>query len=515
MPRPLLPVIAVTLFLCFFRLGSVTLFDVDEAVFATATKEMVGSGDWITPTYNGENRYDKPILFYWLMAVPYLIFGVNEFSARFPSAVSALLLVPVVFLFVARFKDERSALYAGTSLALSIYFFIYSHAAVTDMALTLFITLSLVSLFLALSERERSPRADIYLYGFYFFSALAFLTKGLIGIVFPFGIGVVFLFITEGASSMKKLFSVRGVLIFLLVAAPWYLAQLTINGKEFFQQFFMKHHFMRYTGVISGHKGPFYYYIPALIIGLFPWVAFLPGGIFSAFRTRDRFLLFAFSWVAFVVLFFSLSTTKLPNYILPAVPAAAILISEGMSVDGRLGRFALILIAGMSLFLGAAFVVSRPYLLKFGVLETGWTIMAATVMFGLTAVCFFAFLIRKRLYPIIAGITATFLVIFSLEMFPLASKYMQETLFRYSVYAKERLGARDGLITYGINHPSIVFYSGHKVINAGSREELGALLKSGVNLIAISKSKDVELLRELGFNLLETEGKYAILEKRT
>src|SRR4030043_2456963 len=98
--RYLIPIIAITIFVSFFRLGSVTLFDVDEAVFAEATREMVESGRWITPTYNGENRYDKPILFYWLMAFLFKIFGVNEFAARLPSAVSGVLLCLAVYLFV-------------------------------------------------------------------------------------------------------------------------------------------------------------------------------------------------------------------------------------------------------------------------------------------------------------------------------------------------------------------------------------------------------------------------------
>src|SRR6266498_175509 len=151
MARFLLPVVVVALFISFFRLGSLTLFDVDEAVFAEATKEMVESSDYITPTYNGENRYDKPILFYWLMAAAYKVFGVNEFSARFPSAAAAVLTALALFLFLRVLRKEKDALYAAISLTLSIYFLAYSHAAVTDMTLTLFISLSLMSFFLSIT----------------------------------------------------------------------------------------------------------------------------------------------------------------------------------------------------------------------------------------------------------------------------------------------------------------------------------------------------------------------------
>jgi 4-amino-4-deoxy-L-arabinose transferase-like glycosyltransferase len=107
MKKYLFLIILIAVFISFFRLGSVTLFDVDEAVFAQATKEMIENADWITPTYNGENRYDKPILFYWLMAASYKVFGINEFAARFPSALSGVLLVLSVFLFVGHFRDDK------------------------------------------------------------------------------------------------------------------------------------------------------------------------------------------------------------------------------------------------------------------------------------------------------------------------------------------------------------------------------------------------------------------------
>ena len=241
---------------------------------------MVEGGNWITPTYNGENRYDKPILLYWLMAGSYKIFGVNEFGARFPSAVASCLLICSLFFFVNHFQDDKTALYAAMASFLSLSFFVYSHAAVTDMILTLFITLSLFSFYCSVAGNEKYPGKDtIYSYGFYLFSALAFLTKGLIGIVFPFGVALIYMIVTERWCGVKKVFRLKGLILFLLVSAPWYLAQLSINGRDFFEQFIVKHHFKRYTGVISGHKGPFYYYIPVLLIGLFPWIAYLPAGI--------------------------------------------------------------------------------------------------------------------------------------------------------------------------------------------------------------------------------------------
>lgn len=514
MTRFLLPVIAIAIFMSFFRLGSVTLFDVDEAVFAEATKEMVQSGDLITPTYNGENRYDKPILFYWLMAVSYSIFGINEFGARFPSALSGFILCMALFFFLRQFNNEKSAFYAVTSLALSIYFFAYSHAAVTDMTLTLFITLSLFSFYLSMEKDRR------YIYGLYIFSALAFLTKGLIGILFPFGIATIYMLVKDGLKGIRKIFNMKACVAFLIIALPWYIAQVIINGDEFIQAFFIKHHFKRYTGVISGHRGPIFYYIPMLIVGLFPWITFLPAGIRNVFKKNSeiqthnsKLNLFAFIWFAFIFVFFSFSTTKLPNYILPAIPALSILIASGMSQrDERWRRYSYGFLAVLSVLLGIAFIASKGYLLKLGIRNLNWTILIAAVMLMMAVIALYAIFTKKTIYGLFLFLMIAFLLVLSIWVLPLANQYLQGTLYRYSLYAKERLQGDERIITYGINNPSILFYSGHRVINVGNREQIASLKNYGRLIIA--REKDIEILKDLGFNLVEMDNGYAILERK-
>lgn len=528
MTRFFLPLVAVTLLVSFFGLGSFTLFDVDEAVFSEATKEMVASGDWITPTYNGENRYDKPILFYWLMGASYKVFGVNEFGARFPSALSGLLLVVALFFFVRHFCDVERAFYSALTLPLSLYFLVYSHAAVTDMTLTLFTSLALFSFFLSLQPREGARK---YLYGLYLFSAFAFLTKGLIGILFPFGIAVVYLLFAEGAWGVKRVFSAAGMLLFVAVSAPWYVAQLQINGNEFVQQFFIKHHFRRYTGVISGHRGPLYYYLPALIIGLMPWISFLPGGIRAALRYRkkpsqkddadakggDRSPdpgLFALVWFAFVFIFFSLSTTKLPNYILPAVPAACILVSGGMAEKGKWSKYANAGVVAIMVAIGIAFLLSEKYIARFGITDTGWILPASLAAFAAAVVCAYSAVTGRTMYRLTAAIMAVFLLVLSARALPLANRHLQGTLHKYSLLAKDKLNRDEKLIVYGINHPSIVFYSDRRIVRVGSSEELSPLLSGSGRQLLIAKKKDSAQLGLLGFRVVEDDGKYAMLERQ-
>ncbi len=530
MKKYLFLIILIAGFVSFFRLGSVTLFDVDEAVFAQAAKEMIESADWITPTYNGENRYDKPILFYWLMAASYKAFGINEFAARFPSALSGVLLVLSVFLFVRHFRDDKEAFYASIPLALSIYFFMYSHAAVTDMSLSLFITLSLFSFFISINKNKN------YIYGFYICSALAFLTKGLIGIVFPFGIALVYLFATERVHGIKRVFHLKAALIFLILALPWYTAEYMANGQEFIRQFFIKHHFTRYAGVISGHKGPVYYYIPVIIAGLFPWIAFLPAGIATVVKeikslksdknplaVHDNPGLFLLIWFGFIFLFFSFSTTKLPNYILSAIPAASILISAGMysdkgyssiGISGRRNGFANVFIAIASILTGIAFIFSRAYLAKMEVYDVAWTYYSALLMFALASGSLYALFTKRKYYGYISAVMAVFLCLMSIKALPAANRYLQGALYQYSLYAGKKLGNDDKIIAYGMNNPSIVFYSGHKIISVRGKEKLMPYMSNAGTLIAIAKAKDIDTLKDSGFNILETNGRYALLERK-
>ncbi|NTU43763.1 MAG: glycosyltransferase family 39 protein, partial [Nitrospirales bacterium] len=446
MKRLFLPLIIVILCVSFFRLGSVTLFDVDEAVFAQATKEMVQSNDWITPTYNGAVRYDKPILIYWLMGASYMLFGVNETGARFPSAAAGAVLAVSLFFFCRRYFSEKAAFIVAFALVLSPYFFVYTHASVTDMTLTLFITLSLLSFY----HWHQSRRSPVPLMGFYLFSALAFLTKGLIGILFPFGTALIYLSLTRGIRSTAGVFSPWGILLFLSVSGPWYFAQWAINGQEFIDQFFIKHHFKRFSEMNSGHAGPVYFYLITLLAGLFPWIAFFPLGIREAIRNRAKrdasadLALFSLIWFGLVVTFFTISTTKLPNYILPSIPAAVILITGGIVVrDERWRKYALVFIAVVAAILGCGALVSLGYLEKAGISPEGW-VPALAVLFFLFSVVAIASVLKKRIFfPAFAVVAALFLCLLSLKALPVANNALQGTLHKYSILAKARLYAGD------------------------------------------------------------------------
>ena len=534
-----LPVIAIALFVAFLKLGSFTLFDVDEAVFAQASKEMVTSGNWITPTYDGQDRFDKPILIYWLMAGSYEAFGVNALAARVPSAAAAFLLALSVFFFMGaaagerelwgRFASrEKKAFYAASCLVLSVFFLVYSHAAVTDMTLTLFITLSLFSFYLAAAKGRRG-----FIYGFYFFSALAFLTKGLIGVVFPFGIALLYRVLAHGRAKERqrgqgKIWSAPGVLLFLVAGLPWYVAEYMATGDAFIRNFFIKHHLMRYMHVISGHTGPVYYYLPVLALGLFPWIAYLPQGVADAFREKDSPGLFALIWLSFVLVFFSFAKTKLPDYILPAVPAAAVLIGSGMGracdvrsagkvVMSRTGRMSNAVIALMALLAGAAFYLSKGYLLRAGI-RADWPYWLSGIMLLIALFSLYAAFRGKSRNLALGFFMLCFLSVAIFKAVPAASQYLQGELYEYSIYAGKNLRPGGALIAYKINNPSVVFYSGRHVDAVDDEKGLLAALGGRGQAMIITKKADAKEVEaaagpSLKLKLLEPGGNYSLFEK--
>ena len=226
----------LTLVVSYCGLGGYLLFDIDEAIFAEASREMVETGDYLTPTYNYAPRYDKPILIYWFMSIAYKLFGISEFSARFTSAFSGTLLVLFTFGFVRRIRGNLPALFAALALLLNIGYFVYSHAAVTDISLCLLIAVSIYSFYLAIHTGN-----DRWIYGAWAGAALALLMKGLVGLFLPSVIAILYLLLSRNFREIKRFLGIRYLLLFIVIAGPWYAAEFSAQGWEFFDSFVMKH----------------------------------------------------------------------------------------------------------------------------------------------------------------------------------------------------------------------------------------------------------------------------------
>jgi 4-amino-4-deoxy-L-arabinose transferase-like glycosyltransferase len=318
------------------NLGAPALWDIDEGNNSTAAREMRDSGSAIVPTFDYQMRVDKPALLYWLQLAAYSAFGVNEFSARLPSAFAALAAVLLTYELGRKSFGAVAGLLAGVMLSSATLFCASAHFANPDALLD---ACTLLALFLFWYGYRRVGPLPFGTVGAV--AGLGMLAKGPVALVLPAAVAILFLAWQRELRRLADPRLARGVLTFALVAAPWYTWVGIETKGEWLKGFFWTHNIQRFLkGLFGGgapmenHGGPLYYYVIALLIGFAPWSVFFGPAAWNAYRPRGarersaiRFLL---CWAGVFVLFFSLSGTKLPNYILPAYPAVALLTARAI-----------------------------------------------------------------------------------------------------------------------------------------------------------------------------------------
>ena len=322
----------------FWQLGSVPLFDLDEGAFTEATREMLASGNYVTPRMDGEPRYDKPVLIYWLQAASATWLDFDEFALRLPSALAASLWVLAVWGFVRRQQDPTTAWVAALVMALSLAVSVIGRAATADALLNLFLTLAMLDIY---RWQERPSRR--VLFRLYLWLGLGFLTKGPVAVFFPLIVSLLFL-LSRGALGIwwRALWFPYGWLVFLGLILPWYLAIFLDSGPGFFQSFFLRHNLERFSGTLHSHGGfPGYYFavLPLLILPFTGWfLRLLPLARTFWRDPLDRYLLI---WFLAVFVFFSFSGTKLPHYLLyGSVPLFILMARHREQLSSRVLAFA-------------------------------------------------------------------------------------------------------------------------------------------------------------------------------
>jgi 4-amino-4-deoxy-L-arabinose transferase-like glycosyltransferase len=323
-PRATALVLALMAALLLFRLGAVPLLGPDEPRYARVAVEMHRSGDWVSPTLQGHPWLEKPPLYYWLAATAYRAMGENAAAARLPSVVAALLAVGVTALCGARLYGAGPGLWAAFILGTGWLGFAYGRAASMDMLLAATTTTAtaLAGLrLLGIAGRWAVPAAGA-------FAGLAVLAKGPVGLLLPGLVAVAFVALTRDGRLFRRLLSPAALLLFLAVAAPWYVLVYRAQGQAFVDVFLLDHNLRRFTSTIHRHPGPPWYYLPVLFGGLFPWMGLLVPGFSSLAARRDRRDLYVLLWLALPLLFFSAAGSKLPGYILPCLPPLALLLGR-------------------------------------------------------------------------------------------------------------------------------------------------------------------------------------------
>ncbi|WP_375512464.1 ArnT family glycosyltransferase [uncultured Nostoc sp.] len=385
-----------------WNLGNTGLVDETEPLFAEASRQMLVTGDWITPFFDGETRFDKPALIYWCQAIAYAVIGVNEWAVRLPSAIAAFALVCLAFYTIQWYfakQDELeqvsrptrryfTSFIAAALMALNPEIIIWARTGVSDMLLTGCMASALLCFFLGYAGKEgtgnwgtrgphgvgirgmgteklgtegsrltseeefsqsltpnyqsrseaTSPFPNKWYLGFYVLIAGAILTKGPVGIVLPGLIVAAFLlYVGKFREVLREMRLLVGMLIILGLSVPWYALVIWRNGWNYINAFFGYHNLERFTEVVNGHSAPWYFYFLVVLLGFAPYSVYLPLSIVrlkfwqrSHWRSLERFQqfgLFAWFWFASVFGFFTIAVTKLPSYVLPLMPAAAILVA--------------------------------------------------------------------------------------------------------------------------------------------------------------------------------------------
>ena len=306
----------------------------DEGRYAGMGLEMIRSGDWIVPHLNGLIYFEKPPLGYWCIALGEKIFGATLFGARFFNALFSLLTCFVLYRFCKRFLSQKIGLWVAFIYGTCGLPFGMSQVLTLDNALTFFLTTTLL-LFASGFLEEDAKHARKYFLWAYVFMAFTVLTKGLIGIVLPGLIGLPWLIFTGYIKKLHKAHLLKGLLLFFAISAPWHLlAQQRYDC--FFHFYFWHEHFERYLTTVHNRAKPFYFLLNAFLLGILPWLFFLPRALRVAFKNMQtqqikRIICFVILWSSLVVLFFIKSSSQLIPYILPAIPGIAILLAYGVS----------------------------------------------------------------------------------------------------------------------------------------------------------------------------------------
>jgi len=538
-PMMLLVLLALSGLLFFLGLGDMGLTDRDEGRNAEAGREMFASGDLLTPTFNGELRVAKPVFVYWLMTMSYHVFGVSEFAARVPSALFGVALIVMQYLFLFRLRGQTVGLFGALMLLLNVEMLALGRMAITDSVLIFFTTFSLYGFWLGLHGTGAGRH---WIWGFYVGMALATLTKGPVGLAVPLTTALLYLTATRRwAVFWQRGFPIAGTGLLLLLAGPWYAAMFLVHGDAYASQAKV-HTVGRFLSPMEGHGGGLWFYLPVLLLGFFPWSGLLPIALYRTYKswrdsrqtvgvtpdsldTQDaspshgELEWFAALWIVGVFVFFTLSSTRLPHYIGPLFPAAALLTASYWShalkdplTKGIRGSIHAMMGLGYLLALGFAslptlyekfsgkLVKEFPLAVQFD-LGIGPYVAAAVLLIGMGLVGYFGLNEERRgaAFGAAGGTLASVVLLAILAVVPGINRYAIAPPQELAYAAGLNLSPTDQFIAYGTTRPSMAFYARRKVvfIPSGEVDRLRtALTHQGRTMILLPEAVQDSLPKE-------------------
>jgi 4-amino-4-deoxy-L-arabinose transferase-like glycosyltransferase len=313
-------------------LGARKLLNPDEARYAEIPREMIASGDWLTPRLNDLHYFEKPPLQYWTTAAAFEVLGQTEFAARLWCGLAGLAGIFVVGWMGTRLFGRNAGLIAAALLASSLMYFALGHVNTLDMGFTLFLTLAIGAFLLAQQTPVKSSAERNFMLLAWVAAGLALMSKGIVAMALPALAFGVYTAIEREYSAWRRLHIVPGLILFLIVCAPWLIA-VSLANPGFATFFFVHEHFARFLTDVHRRVEPWWYFLPYLVAGALPWVSLAPAALFTAWRNDSqqptfRARRFLVIYIAVLLIFFSVSHSKLPPYILPIFPALALLAAD-------------------------------------------------------------------------------------------------------------------------------------------------------------------------------------------
>jgi len=539
-------------------LGATRLWDQDEGYYASVAREMYTRNDWVVPTFNLELFAHKPPMMYWGMIAGFEVFGVGEFAARWASAFFGTGMVLLTYRLGRLLADRKTALMASLVLVSSLMFSMVARSATADVHLGFFILLAIttwVGQARVALDSDSQPALEYPVRGwstwFVIYLAIAFavLSKGPIGFAFPIAILGTLTLLWPWASGKSLDFGFLGLLkrfcratlsmrpflgaiVLLVIASPWFFMVNQRTNGAFFSEFFGVQHLERFSKPMDNHSGPIYYYIAATLIGFFPWTSFaIPIGLFaygSIRSKRESFLwMVVLVWLFFYFAVFSLASTKLPNYIIPAYPAVALWIgryfaawleprhelSDQGSDYWRLAGWSFVLlsgvlIGGLTVFLASE--MGEPWVSRFqldpkilpSILKFSW-LGVLLIASGLLGILFHRLGKNRSGMIVMANLCVLWVGLIWQWIVPSVDRF--QTPQQIAIEHIEPMDRHPAVV--GMFRPSMVFYSQGALNFCQDDQALEATLsEQSPSLVVVNQSSDKakRLLDEHGYRLADS-----------
>lgn len=524
-------------FLFFHNIGTYPLMDLDETRYVAMSRDMFHTRDFLTLYLNGDFFFEKPPLYFWLESLSFAVFGVvNEFTARFPIALDATLTCFLMYFVGKKVVSRRFGVLAALLLATGFEFLVMSKIAILDMLLATCVTFSIYLGFMTYFCAEQNKK--FFWWGFYIFSGLAVLAKGIPGVALPFGVMfLVGLFSKKLGEYFRPQYFIVGSILFWAIALPWHLIMFDMHNPLFFNEYVMKHHLARFVDSKDlGREQPWFYFVLMILWGLIPWIGSFIAMVIESVRKfnfkeffnfeyekytdAQKFTIFNTIAFAFILLFFSSSSTKLMTYILPIYASAAFLLAnywEAYIFEGEskkpiaIGVYILnsiLVIAAIAVALSGFFL---PAEIKADIAELKWFV---ALLFSVLPIAGMVCVKKDFRLGVFATYVAFVIVLAGFgthKIFNIDYKFGQNDLIEYAKYAKDN---QKDLATFKFGRRySLLYYYEDKVVFQQEEDYkwFSDFLKKSDTVVILKNKQLEEIGSKANFRVIKKGRKYSLV----